>query len=86
MLTLLVNEKTEEGRSVLEFIKNLQAPASSIKFKKILRDLTDEEMALPGFKPTDEELETWHIKPDRGKGISAERMRNKLTKKLRSES
>jgi hypothetical protein len=86
MLTLYVNEKSDEGRSVIEFIKNLHAPASSIKVKKLIRELSDEEMALPGFQPTDEELEAWLIKPDAGKGIKAATLRNKLIKKLHSES
>jgi hypothetical protein len=84
MLTLYINEKTEEGKSVIDFIKNLHAPASSIKVKKLLRELTDEEMALPGFQPSDEELEAWLLKPEIGKASKAETVRKRLIKKLHS--
>ena len=84
MLTLYINEKTEEGKSVINFIKSHHAPASSIKVKKVLRDLTDEEMALPGFQPTDEELEAWLTKPEIGRASKAETVRKRLVKKLHS--
>jgi len=86
MLTLYIDEKTLEGKSVIDFIKTLHAPASSIKVKKIFRELTDEEMALPGFQPTDEELEAWLDKPDIGRGSKAEVVRKRLKKQLYSNS
>ena len=49
-----------------------------------LRKLTDEEMALPGFQPTDEELEKWLDKPEIGRASKAEVVRKRLIKKLRS--
>jgi hypothetical protein len=84
MLTLYINEKTEQGKSVIQFIKNLHAPQTAIKVKKIERELTDEEMALPGFKPTDEELEAWLAKPEIGRASKAETVRKRLIKKLHS--
>ena len=84
MLTLYVNEKTEEGKSLISFIKALNAPSSSIKVKKVMRELTDEEMALPGFQPTDEELEAWLTKPETGSASKAEMVRKRLIRKIHS--
>ena len=47
-----------------------------------MRELTDEEMALPGRKVTDEELEAWLDKPEIGRGSKAEVVRKRLIQKL----
>ena len=69
----------------MNFIKNLHAPASSIKVKRVLRELTDEEMALPGFQPSDEELEAWLDKPEIGRASKVEVVRKRLKKQLYSK-
>ena len=84
MLTLYIDEKTSEGKSLLEYAMKLKAPSKSIRIRRSKRLLTDEEMALPGIAPTAEELEQWLLLPD-GKGSSVEVSRKRLLNKFRKE-
>ena len=82
MLTLCIDEKTSEGKSLLKYAIKLNAPSKSIRIKR--RVLTDEEMALPVVTPTAEELEQWITQPA-GKGSDVEVSRKRLLKKIYRE-
>ena len=85
MFTFYVNEKTSEGKSLIEFALKLKAPSKSIRIRRANRKFTDEEMALPGVTPNKQELEQWLIKPDKDKGSPAETVRKRLLKKFTKE-
>jgi hypothetical protein len=85
MLTFYVNEKTSEGKSLLEFALKLKAPSDAIKIRRKKRQLSDEEMALPGVTPSAEELEEWLTRADSDKGSSGEVVRARLLKKFKKE-
>lgn len=53
------------GAQLLKYIADMHAPANVVKIHKA-STLTDEEMALPGKKPTKEQLEEWLSLPDYG--------------------
>jgi hypothetical protein len=82
MLTLYIDEKTSEGKSLLKYAIKLNAPSKPIRIKR--RVLSDEEMALPGVTPTAKELEEWITEPA-GKGSSVEVARKRLLKKFHKE-
>ena len=84
MLTFTVNEKTSKGKSLLEFAQKLHAQ-EEIRIRKF-RKVTDEEMALPGKPISDEQLEEWLNRSDKGKTISAAKLLDRLNKKYKPKT
>lgn len=74
MYYIEVDEKTDKGKTILEFVKKLKPTKKEAKVeKKSFRKLTDIEMALPGdLNPTEEQLEEFFSRKDPGKGITLE--------------
>ena len=85
MLTFIVNEKSSKGKTLLEFAQKLHASEREIRIRKF-RKVTDEEMALPGNPISEEQLDEWLNRPDRGKSITAEQLLNKLNRKYKEKS
>ena len=81
MFTVTVNEKSQKGKSLLEFAQKLNASEKEIRIRKF-RKLTDEEMALPGNVPSEEQFDEWLNRPDKSKAISAEKLLSRLDKKF----
>ena len=84
MLTFTVNEKSQKGKSLLEFAQKLEANEKDIRIRKF-RKITDEEMALPGNPVSEEQLDEWLSRPDKGKNISAEKLLAQLNKKYKAK-
>ena len=86
MTYLLEIKETKESKSLLEHLRTLkyvtikkeQKPAKAYRF-------TDEEMAMPGINPTQEQFEQWVTSPDKDKGSDAEVVRKRLLKKLQKD-
>jgi len=62
-----IDTDTEQGATAIKMLKALKAPAQAISFETsqdtAFRELTDEDMALPGLKPTKAEFEAWLDRP-----------------------
>lgn len=84
MFTVTINEKSAKGKSLLEFAQKLNATEKEIRIRKF-RKLTDEEMALPGKPPSEEQFDEWLHRPDKSKAISAEKLLARLDKKFRKK-
>ncbi len=81
MFTVTVNEKSPKGKSLLEFAQKLNTTEKEIRIHKF-RKLTNEEMALPGNPPSEEQFDEWLNHPDKSKAISAEKLLARLNKKF----
>ena len=84
MFTVTINEKSQKGKSLLEYAQQLNATEKEIRIRRF-RKLTDEEMALPGNPPSEEQFDEWLNRPDNGKAISAERLLTRLDKKYKKK-
>lgn len=84
MFTVTVNEKSQKGKSLLEYAQKLNASEKEIRIRKF-RKLTDEEMALPGKPPSEEQFDEWLNRPDKSKPISAEKLLARLNKKYKKK-
>ncbi len=57
-----IDDETSKGAQLISYIEKLKAPKKAVIVRKE-RALTDEEMILPGPKPSKAQLEEW-LKPD----------------------
>ncbi len=78
-VTITIDTTTKEGQDAYDYIKKLKAPEKSIAIKKQrakkIRKLTDEEMALPGPPPSQQEFEAWLAEPDDDESLTLEEAR-----------
>lgn len=58
-----IDDTTKTGKLILEYVKKLSASKAEVKVTRF-RKLTDEEMAIPGMKPTQEQFNEWLHRPD----------------------
>ncbi len=84
MLTVIVDEKTEKGKTLLAFVQKLNASDSEVRVRKF-RQLTDAEMALPGNPPSEEQFDEWLKRPDKSKPVSAAQLLERLDKKFKTK-
>lgn len=84
MYTLIVNEKSAKGKSLLEYAKKLDAADKDVRIRKF-RKVTDEEMALPGKPVSEEQFDEWNNRSDAGKTITADKLKQLLDKKFNTK-
>lgn len=84
MFTVIVNEKSQKGKTLLHFVQSLNANEKEIRIRKF-RKLTDEEMALPGFVPSEEQMDEWLSRSDKSKPVSSEKLLARLNKKYQGK-
>jgi len=84
-----INDKTSEGLKVLNFIKELKAPATSITFLKensvvkSFKKLTRLDMITnDGIQPTDEQLDEYFDRPHSGVRYTLEESKKMCFEKL----
>jgi hypothetical protein len=57
-----IDDQTSKGAQLISYIEKLKAPKKAVIVRKE-RALTDDEMILPGPKPSKAQLEAW-LEPD----------------------
>ena len=53
-----IDDQTDKGAQLITYIEKLHAPKKAVTMRKE-GPLTDEEMVMPGPKPSKERLEEW---------------------------
>ena len=87
MTYLLEIKETPESKHLLEHLRTLKyvkVKNENGKAKKQYH-FTDEEMAMPGVNPTQQEFEEWLTQTDKDKGSKGETVRKRLVEKLHKE-
>ena len=69
-----IDNDTNEGATALKLLKKLNAPKKAISFEISKREkkekLSDEKMALPGKKPSEENFNAWVAETDESESYS----------------
>lgn len=88
VLVVKIDTGTRKGAEAVRLLKKLKASEEVISFEETKRKsrrvkLTDEMMAQPGPKVSNEDLEAWLNEPD-GESMTLEKAREKTKKYLSS--
>ena len=74
-----IDDQTSKGAQLVDFIEKLRAPKKAVSIR-LEQPLTDEEMVLPGIKPSKTRLKEWLKPQDDEEEFTIEELKTYVTK------
>jgi hypothetical protein len=69
-----IDDQTSKGAQLVEYIEKLHAPKKAVTIRKE-KPLTDEEMGIPGPKPSKAQLEEWLEPKEDEEGLTLDELK-----------
>ena len=79
-----IDDQTDKGAQLITYIEKLHAPKKAVTMRKE-GPLTDEEMVMPGPKPSKERLEEWLEPKDEEEEMPLKEAIEEIRKDLKSK-